>query len=126
MHYPLIGAGSLLLLIGMVHSVLGEKLIFRRMRKTGIIPTLGAPLLREGHVRIIWATWHLVTVLAGALGAILFRLAVPAEQGQIYAFIEQTILFSILGGSLLVLVATKGKHLGWLGLLGVVVLIWLA
>ena len=41
------------------------------------------------------------------------------------AAIAQVIAVSMLGGSLLVLVATRGRHPGWIGLLGVAGLVWL-
>lgn len=56
MNIYFLAAAVLLILIGLVHSILGEKLIFRRMRKGGFIPTNGGPALREPHVRILWAT----------------------------------------------------------------------
>ena len=58
MNWYFIAAGVLSFLIGFVHSVLGESLIFRRMRAGGFIPTIGGQLLREPQVRILWASWH--------------------------------------------------------------------
>lgn len=115
-------AGVLAILVGLVHSVLGEILIFNRMRNKGVIPTVGAPLLRERHVRILWASWHIVTVFGCAIGAILLRLAFPFSENVLQIFVENTIAISMLVSSLLVLVGTKGMHPGWLALLGVAVL----
>ncbi|KFC66715.1 hypothetical protein FG93_04194 [Bosea sp. LC85] len=56
-------AGALMLVIGLIHSVLGEMLIFRHMRRGSLVPTMGQPLLRERHVRILWASWHLPSIL---------------------------------------------------------------
>lgn len=115
-------AGVLAILVGLVHSVLGEILIFNRMRNKGVVPTVAAPLLRERHVRILWASWHIVTVFGCAIGAILLRLAFPFSENVLQIFIENTIAISMLVSSLLVLVGTKGMHPGWLALLGVAVL----
>ena len=115
-------AGVLAILVGLAHSVLGEILIFNRMRNKGVIPTVGAPLLRERHVRILWASWHVVTVFGCAIGAILLRLAFPSSENVLRIFVENTIAISMLVSSLLVLVGTKGVHPGWLALLGVAVL----
>lgn len=115
-------AGILAILVGLVHSVLGEILIFNRMRNKGVIPTVGAPLLRERHVRILWASWHIVTVFGCAIGAILLRLAFPFSENVLQIFVENTIAISMLVSSLLVLVGTKGMHPGWLALLGGAVL----
>jgi hypothetical protein len=120
----LLAAGVLALVVGLVHSVLGEVLIFRRMRSQGIVPTMGAALLRESHVRILWACWHIVTILGWAIAAILLRLAFLTDYRVIEAFVVNAIIIALLSCALLVLIATKGKHPGWIGLLGVAVLTW--
>jgi hypothetical protein len=117
-------AGVLALAVGAIHSVLGEIMIFSRMRQRGIIPTMGAPVLRERHVRILWASWHMVTAFGWASGAVLLRLAFASPDYPIRAFVEGTIIISMLFNSLLVLIASKGMHPGWAGLLGVAVLAW--
>ena len=63
MNNPLLLAAAGLALVGLVHSVLGEVLVFRTLRTHGLVPTAGYPVLRERQVRILWASWHLVTVL---------------------------------------------------------------
>ncbi len=121
----LLAAGVLAIVVGLVHSVLGEVLIFRRMRSHGIVPTVGAPLLRESHVRILWASWHVVTILGWATAAILLRLAFLTDYRVIEAFVVNAIITAMLSSALLSLIVTKGRHLGWIGLLGVAVLAWL-
>ena len=118
-------AACLAFVLGLAHSVLGEVLIFRRMRRRSFIPTEGGPILREHHVRILWATWHLVTVFGWGFGAILLRLSFPASPDAIQATVENSILVSMLAASLIVLVGTKGKHPGWVVLLGIAILLWL-
>ena len=49
----LLFASVLLAVAALVHSALGEVLIFRRMRTTGLVPTFGGELLRGGQVRIL-------------------------------------------------------------------------
>ena len=62
MNTALVLAAAALALVGAAHSVLGEILVFRRLRhRGGIVPTGGQPVLREFHVRILWGTWHLVS-----------------------------------------------------------------
>ncbi len=121
----LLAAGVLAIVVGLVHSVLGEVLIFRRMRSHGIVPTVGAPLLRESHVRILWASWHIVTILGWAMAAILLRLAFLTDYRVIEAFVVNAIIAAMLCSALLVLIATRGRHPGWIGLLGVAALTWL-
>lgn len=121
-----VAAGLLLLLVGLVHSVLGELLIFRRMRMrtgNGFIPTHGAALLRERHVRILWASWHLGTALGSGMVAMLFWLALPSSHAIAASPIPLAIIVALLASSALVLVGTQGRHPGWVGLLGVAVLV---
>ena len=119
-------AGSLALITGIVHSVLGEILIFRHLRNGGLVPAMAAPPLRERNIRILWATWHLGSVFGWAFAGILFRLAVAPHDSSLIAFVLSTIVFANIGASLLVLIGTKGRHPGWIALLAVAVLTWLA
>ena len=126
-------AAALAFIVGLVHSVLGEALIFRRMRTGGVVPTNGARVIGEGHVRILWASWHVLTALGWCIAAILLWLAVapvvpaaPAAAAASSRFISNAIVIAMLAGSALVLVGTKARHPGWIGLLGVAVLTWFA
>ena len=122
----MVAAGALLLVVAAIHSALGEILMFRHLRSHGLVPTLAAPPLQERHIRILWASWHVLTVLGWAFGAVLLQLAYPSDEHAIRTFTEQAIVFAFLAGALLVLVGTKGKHPGWVGLLGVAALTWFA
>jgi hypothetical protein len=120
-----IAAAALAFLVGLVHSALGETLIFRRMRKPGrVIPSDGGEMLLGSNVRILWASWHVLTVFGWGMAAILVWLAQPASRG-VDGFIGQAVAVSMLAGSALVLIATKARHPGWVGLLGVALLVWL-
>lgn len=118
-----LAAGAIALITGVVHSVLGEILIFRQLRKSGLVPTMAAPPLRERNIRILWATWHLASVFGWAFAGILIRLAITPHDSP-RALIVSAIIFAYLGGSLLVLIGTKGRHPGWVALLLVAVLTW--
>ncbi len=119
-------AAILLASIGLVHSIGGEMLIFRRLRRGGMVPTLAPSPLRVRHLRILWATWHAVTVLGWALAAVLWRMADPVQGRSLLEFVEYTAAAACLAASLLVLVGTRGRHPGWLGLLAVAWLVWQA
>jgi len=118
-------AGCLAIVVGIIHSALGETLIFRHMRKDTFIPIDGGTILKERHVRILWASWHIVTVFGWGFGTILLWLSLPSPQATVEVFVENTIQFSMLIAALMVLIATKGKHPGWVGLLCVAILVWL-
>ena len=119
-------AGVLALITGAVHSVLGEILIFRHLRNGGLVPSRGAPPLRERNIRIIWATWHLGSVFGWAFAGVLLCLALAGNDYSIRALVLSAIVFAYLGGSLLVLIGTKGRHPGWIALLAVAALTWFA
>lgn len=119
----LLAAGCLSIALGIIHSVMGEILIFQRMREGRIIPTNGHPILKERHVRILWASWHLVTVFGWGLGVILLRYSLPSTEHTIQSFVDNTILITMLSGAFLVFIGTKGKHPGWVVLLAIAILL---
>lgn len=119
-------AAILIVIIGLVHSIFGEMLIFRRLRRGGLVPTLAPSPLRVRHLRILWASWHVVTLLGWALAAVLWRMADPEQGRSLLDFVEYTVMGACLASSLVVLVGTRGRHPGWLGLLGAAWLVWLA
>lgn len=119
----LLAAGLLTFLLGLIHSIMGEVLIFKRLRSSGVIPTNGGSLLKERHVRILWASWHLVTVFGWGLAVILcwFSMSASAEV-VIPSFIASSVVISMVAGSALVLIGTTGKHPGWLVLAAIAIL----
>ena len=125
MQIYLVIAGSVAILVGLVHSILGEVLIFSRLRNNEIVPTSAPPPLQQRHVRILWASWHIVSIFGWAFGAILLRMAFPATDHIFFLFVKNSIVVSMLVSALLVLIATKGRHPGWVGLLAVAVFTWL-
>ena len=123
MNWYFASAGALMIGIGAIHSFLGERLIFRRMRAVGVmIPTNGGQLLREPHVRILWASWHLATVMGVGLAFVLFWLAQPSTKNLNQSWPAMAIAGSIIASASVVLIGTKGRHPGWAGLLAAAVL----
>lgn len=118
-------AAVLAVVTGIVHSVLGEILIFRHVRGDGVVPAMGAGPLRARNIRILWATWHLATVFGMALAGVLFALALRPG-GSVRGIAAAAAVFAYLGGGLLVLVGTRGRHPGWIALLLVAALAWIA
>lgn len=123
----LFAAGCLVFVLGLVHSLLGEWLIFRHLRDSGIIPTKGGALLEEKQVRILWASWHLVTAFGWGIGAILcgFYISSSAEM-VVPSFVINSVALSMITGAALVLLATKGKHPAWIVLTAITALVLLA
>lgn len=126
MNHYFIAAATIAFVVGLVHSALGEQLIFRRLREWDeLVPTNGGNVLRERHVRILWASWHLVTVFGWCMGAVLLRLALPAAPEASTGFGVQAIALAALTGAVLVFIGTRAKHPGWIGLLAIAVCAWL-
>lgn len=120
MQIPYLIAAILAAVTGLVHSVLGERLIFRHLRNGTFIPAQGAPPLRERNVRIIWATWHLATLFGWAFAGMLLQMALGQPMSA--SLVASAIIFAYLGGAVLVLVGTKGRHPGWVALTAVAAL----
>jgi len=112
-------------MLGLVHSFLGEFLIFRKKRTSNnLVPTI-VEGLKERHVRIIWATWHLASIFGWSLGAIILKISMKRNvtDTALVEFVTQSIAYSMFFGSALVLTATKGKHPGWIVLLAIGILL---
>ena len=118
-------AGIVAIITGVIHSTLGEILIFRHLRKHNVVPTLPAPPLKERNVRIIWASWHLVTVFGWAFGVVLLLLSSPSNDLAAQTLVLNASIISFAVGSFIVLIATKGRHPGWIAMLIVAFLVWL-
>lgn len=119
-------AGLIAFITGLIHSVFGEILIFRHLRNGALVPNIAAPPLREGNIRILWATWHLASVFGWAFAGILFWLAFSPREAALLPVVLSAAVFANLGGSVLVLIGTKGRHPGWIALLSVAILTALA
>ena len=124
MNTALVLAAAGLALVGAVHSVMGEILVFRTLRTRGVVPTGGYPVLREHQVRILWGTWHLVTVLGWALSALLWRLASAPVETNLAAWMADVAGAATLVSGLLVFYATDGRHPAWAALLVIATLVW--
>jgi drug/metabolite transporter (DMT)-like permease len=126
MNMFLLLAGCLMILVGLIHSFLGEKLIFSHLRMGQVVPThIGIPL-RERHIRIIWATWHIVSILGFGMAGLLFWLALSSTSIENQQLIKNIIATPMLLSAMLVLWATKGRHPGWVGLSLVAIFIWVS
>ncbi len=121
MNFYFLFAGILAVIVGLVHSFLGERWVFKRMRQGGVVPINGGTVLREPHVRILWASWHVVTVLGWCIACLLIRFATlpDAVIREHFAWFILAIAVAMLVSAAIVFFATKGKHVGWVGLLTV-------
>lgn len=116
----LLAAAALTVFVGLAHSVVGEWLVWRRR-------SLRTALGRQWG--IVWASWHLASVLGAGLALVLVWLAQMAPTGLAgspYQAPAQAVAGAAAASGALVALATRGRHPGWLGLGGVALLVWLA
>ncbi len=128
MNIYLLIAGLLCLILGLTHSILGEILIFKNKRKAKkIVPSIVRKDLKESHLRIIWATWHLTSFFGLCIATLLLKMAVmPTKLNlEFYQFTVVSISIAFGCSSILVLIGTKGKHLAWIVLLSIAILSFL-
>lgn len=98
---PAIAASSILLLLALLHSGLGERFL--------ITPLLEAPTWPEGALgrrfggRTLRAAWHLTSVALAALGLVLL---VPESSATI-------VYLTCLVAALVMGLCTRGAHLSW-------------
>lgn len=117
-------AGLLALVTGLVHSILGEVMIFRPLRNGSLISATSPAPLAKRTIGILWATWHLATVFGWAFAGILLQLAFAPQAASTTGLVVAAIVSANVGGGLLVLVGTKGRHPGWIALLAVAAFAW--
>jgi|JI6StandDraft_1071083.scaffolds.fasta_scaffold75681_2 hypothetical protein len=120
MSLMLLAAAALTVAIAAVHSVLGERRIFRRLRGDG------EPRLSAFQVGILWASWHLVSLFGLALAVALFCLASPTGLTNLPAVLRAAVIGSMVGGAGLVGFGTRGRHPAWIALLLVAALVAIA
>jgi hypothetical protein len=110
-------AALLCVAVALGHSVIGEWMIFRHMRGSGaatkLVPTDAGPGVREFQLRIIWASWHVLSFLGLAIAYGLWSLPISsAHQGLLAA-----IASAFAASGLLVAYATRLRHPAWIALL---------
>jgi len=105
MNTYLLIASILAVIIGVVHSFLGEKLIFSKLRSGGVVPTQAPSPLKERNLRIIWATWHIVSVLGFSVAVLLYWLAMPSTSIVMSLFLKAAIGVPMLLVSIFVFIS---------------------
>ena len=121
----LAAAAWTLFLVGLAHSVLGELLVFRRVRGAAWLQSDTGRRLGRGHLGILWATWHGLTAIGWGVAAVFGWLArLPPDVRSPLAFIDDALACALAVTALLVFAGTRGRHPGWAGLLAAAALAW--
>ena len=103
-------ASVLTFLIGLAHSVLGERYILIRLFKRKNLPQLlGGDFFTKGTLRF---AWHLTTIAWWGLALVLFLMARDTNAlrtSMLYIISVVFLLSGIISAGF-----TKGKHLSWI------------
>ena len=119
----LLSAAALLGVIGVVHSLLGERRIFRPW---AVQPPPG---VRPYHRQMLRCTWHLPSLLGFGQAAALAWLGAAEIADRPAEGLQQALLASLGGGVLacgvLVIWMTRGRHQGGTALAAAAMLIFI-
>lgn len=119
-------AGFLAITLGVVHSILGEVLVFRHLRESDIFSDNPESKLKERHYKTIWSTWHLVTLFGWGFGVILIIQSWSLTSEVTLDKISMAISLLFLVSAIYWFIGTRGKHPAWV-ILGIISLLaWLA
>jgi hypothetical protein len=122
MNVMLLVAGLLSGMIGIAHSVLGEKLVLGPLFARGEVPKLlGSTAFARRTLRF---TWHLTTVLLLGIGAAAMALSLAPLNPQSTCTI-QVLAITFAACSLLSLIGARAKHFSWWVFLIIAVLLWI-
>jgi len=101
----LLTAGIIIIIIGLVHSMLGEKTVIQPLMARDTAPPYIKRLMRVG--------WHITTLFWFAIATHLISMALwPGQERRSFLII----MVAVFGFSaVLALIASKGRHLSWIG-----------
>ncbi len=113
-------AALLIWITGLIHSVLGEKMIVIPLFKKELPPLTGSvPFMK----RVLRFAWHLTTVAWWGIGIILFRLA-EGPLDPTGRFVINVIAWVCLISGISALVMSRGRHFVWMVFMLVTGLLW--
>jgi hypothetical protein len=116
----LLAATVVLVLLGGVHSLLGERLILRHLRAVRGLPhLLGSEELTRRTLRFVW---HVATLLAWGSAATTLRFSQVERLGSGERFALAALSWSLGACAALTLVVTRARHAGWAAFLAAALL----
>ena len=103
-------AAILCFVVGIIHSILGERYILMRLFRRDNIPRLfGSDYFTKGTLRFVW---HITTFAWWGFGYLLWLISTDQEMSP------QTVLYTVsvvsLFSGIFSFGFTKGKHLSWI------------
>jgi hypothetical protein len=118
----LLTAAGLTILGGVLHSLLGERLILSRLATHTLPETLGSTDFTK---RILRLMWHGISVAWWGIAGVLIVLAATPDLDVMGVRIAAIIGLTFVASSVLSFVHTRGKHFSWGLFLAIAVTIWL-
>jgi hypothetical protein len=113
-------AAVLILLLGLVHSLLGERYILVRLFRRDNLPRLfGSDAFTKNTLRF---AWHLTTVVWFGIGVLLVQLSTGRPLGT--AELGVTLAITAAASGLVALVGSRARHPAWIVFLVVAALVW--
>jgi hypothetical protein len=101
-------AAILLVVLGLAHSILGERYILVRLFRRGDLPRLFGS--SQFTTRTLRFAWHITTVAWFGFAALLLQIS----QGQLTPYnAVQIIGVTSIASGFLPLIITRGRHLSW-------------
>ncbi len=98
----LVAAAVLIVLLGLAHSILGERLVVRHMQRLPQPVLLGSDIFTKRTLRFVW---HVMSIMAWGLAAVL--LLEPT------ATVRWILVATFAATSLLTVVVSRGRHVSW-------------
>lgn len=103
----LVIAAVLLVVLGVGHSIVGERYVVRHLvRRDDLPPVLGGQAFTAGVIRF---AWHITSILAIGFAAVLALIAFGADWRAIAIAIGVTCLVC----AVLPVIYTRGRHVSW-------------
>ncbi len=117
----LLAAAGLSAVGGVLHSVLGERLVFSKLTTANLPRLLGSSVFA---LRVLRLFWHLVSVAWWGFTALLVLLARMPASGE-HRHLIWAVALTFLASAAVSFGVSRGKHFSWGVLLMVAVLAWL-
>ncbi len=113
MNLSLALAGIGAILLGLAHSVIGERMVMRPLIAWTGDALDGSKILSMQQRRVLRASWHLVTCLGLGFAALLLS----ASASGSFAQAKPIVAVTFIGAAIYWLVATRGRHPAYVVLL---------
>lgn len=124
MNRLLLAASVVSAVLGVAHSVIGDRLIFKTLRQKQTENPDALRILSRRRWDALWSTWHLLTIFGFGFAAVLFVLA--GNSAATLQDLRWPLAVTFSAGGAFWIYGTRGKHPAWIVLLILAALVWSA